>query len=134
MNLTLLSDQLRFILFMFKSIRLIPKYFKQNRLSVKNIKRYIQGNYRLYTFEQQPQFLKEQIWFRLSKANSECLKNTFCPCTCPVVGRASAEDSCERNCYPIMMDEETWQVYKEINQVNNFTIGQNYMKDNLNLI
>ncbi len=129
-----LINQLRFILFMFKSVELIPKYFKQNRLSVKNIRRFIQGNYRLYTFEQQPQFLKEQIWFRLSKANSECTKTGKCYCGCEIQGLVAVESSCERNCYPVMMDEETWQIYKVINQVNDFTFGQTYMKENLNLI
>lgn len=126
-------DNLRFIIFLFKSVHLIPKYFKENKLTYSNVKRFLQGNYRLFTFEKQPQFLKEQIWFRLSKANPECLKNTICPCTCPVIGRASSEDSCEKNCYPLMMDEETWDVYKIINTVD-FEFGKNYMKTNLNLL
>ena len=126
-------NNLRFIIFLLKSINLIPKYFKENKLTYSNVKRFIQGNYRLFTFEQQPIFLKEQIWFRLSKANPECLKNTECPCTCPVIGRASAEDSCENNCYPLMMDEETWEVYKIINPVD-FEFGKTYMKDNLKIL
>ena len=119
-----ITNQLRFILFMFKSIKLVPKYFKENKLTYPNVRRFIQGNYRLFTFEQQPRFLKEQIWFRLSKANPECLKNTFCPCQCETLKLIHVEESCPNNCYPYMVDEDTWGIYKEINNITQDRLNQ----------
>lgn len=130
-------NKLRFILFLFRSTRLIPKYFNSNKITIQNVKNFIQGSYRLYTLQDQPIYIIEQLWYRLSKVNPDCLNNRMCPCSCPLVSKQLADQPCEKNCYPLLMDKTTWATYKEIfnldmKQIEEF--GKTIIEENIDLI
>lgn len=130
-------NYLRFLLFLVKSVKLIPIYFKKNKLTLKNVKNFLQGNYRLFTFHDKPLYLQEQLYFRLTKMDRTCVSNKQCPCGCEIIGKQLIDDACENNCYPAMMDGETWEVYKQIYKIDMSAvkeIGLLIVYDNINFL
>lgn len=70
-----------------------------------------------------PKHVKEQfIWrlemMKLSKQGQECLAKGVCLCGCDVPDLQLANDACEGNCYPEMMDEKQWNTFKIKNHFN----------------
>ena len=128
----------QYILFLFKSLNLIPFYFKENKLTVKNIKNFLSGTYRLYHFEAQPAYIKEQIWYRLSVMNPACIEKKACiMCGCEFLGLSMIEDACKGNCYPKIMTLNIWDMFKSTYSENlstRFKTGQKIIKENINFI
>lgn len=98
------------------------------KITLHNIKRYIQGTVRYFLFKyfskdgKDLKFLKEhqveQFKWRLKVMNPECLANGACViCGCDTPQLQMCGDACEGNCYPAMMNEKEWADYKTKNQI-----------------
>ena len=64
-----------------------------------------------------PKHIKEQFIWRLKKMEDSsqgkaCLNKGECVCGCPIPDLQLANDACEHNCYPAMMDEKKWNTFK----------------------
>lgn len=60
----------------------------------------------------------EQFKWRLSVMKSECLTSGACViCGCETPQLQMTNEACEGKCYPEMMDQETWDKYKEDNKI-----------------
>lgn len=88
------------------------------KINLKNIKGYLQAHFRqaLDDMDFLPQHIKEQAEWRIKQVaihSPECLKNDSCVhCGCQVSSKVFEDRKCEGNCYPKMMSEETWNIYK----------------------
>lgn len=89
-----------------------------------NIKSYIQGNLREKLFYSKHfnwllrVHIFEQINYRLFVMNKECFSNGECiHCGCATPALQMADKSCGGVCYPIMMDETDWEIYKAENNI-----------------
>jgi hypothetical protein len=87
----------------------------------KNIKGFIQGHIRAIKSEygSLPDHIVEQAAWRLTQANKECIKADQCQaCGCfPMSDKVLEDRPCEENCYPPMMDKETWELFKKKNKI-----------------
>lgn len=84
-----------------------------------NIKAYIQGHVREKLFYSKrwswllPLHIFEQINYRIFVMNKTCYVNGECiHCGCATPALQMADKTCEGKCYPIMMDETDWHIYK----------------------
>lgn len=71
----------------------------------------------LKEFLDAPKHIKEQFLFRIeemkkSTQGKECLAKGECVCGCAVPDLQLADDACDHNCYPAMMDALEWTQYK----------------------
>ena len=89
------------------------------KVNWKNIKSYIQGNIREKLFYSKrlnfllPLHIFEQINYRLFVMNKKCYSNGECiECGCATPALQMANKTCKGKCYPIMMDETDWAIYK----------------------
>lgn len=85
-------------------------------ITSKNVKDYIQGNFRYYLnkIAIMPDYLKEQVDYRLSICEKDCLPENKCRnCTCPPIKKAWSDSSCNLERFPDLMDKPTWEKYKE---------------------
>lgn len=85
--------------------------------SRKAISKLFQDSDILKEFLDAPKHIKEQFVWRLhmmslSTQGQTCLANGECVCGCAVPDLQLANDACEHNCYPEMMDEKKWNTYK----------------------
>ena len=87
----------------------------------KNIKAFFQGHLREIEeeFGFLPTHIKEQAAWRLTKANSKCIKEDQCyNCGCsPMKSKVLEDRGCEEGCYPKMMGEKEWNDYKTNNNI-----------------
>lgn len=85
------------------------------QITLPNIKGFLQGNYRkvLEDLDFLPVHIKEQWLYRIGQMNEDCLVNKHCPCKCSVPEKQLEDRPCEKNCYPRMMNEETWETFKQ---------------------
>ena len=114
-----MKNNLKYMFFLFKSLGLIPKYFRENKLTYKNVISFLQGTYRLYHLSSQPVHILEQLYFRVSRMRKECLDKGFCVfCGCPNIDLQLSQPSCSQQCYPELMDSDTWKTYKIVFGVN----------------
>lgn len=44
--------------------------------------------------------------------NPNCVKNGMCPCECEFPDKQLEDRSCDLECYPPLMDKETWKKFK----------------------
>ena len=70
-----------------------------------------------------PKHVREQFIWRInqmenSKQGRRCLIQGECMCGCAVPDLQLADDACEGNCYPAMMDEKKWNTFKIQNHFN----------------
>jgi len=93
------------------------QYFKPKK-NPKNIWAYIQGNirYQLYYSRFQkllPKHIREQYRYRLEMMDEECYMTGSCKlCGCQTTQLQMANKSCEKPCYPPMMNRKKWKQYK----------------------
>lgn len=100
---------------------------KINQINLKNIKGFIQGNYRnaLKRFGQLPSYIEEQSRWRLHQVelkSPECFSKDECiHCGCKVSLKVFEERACSNTpaCYPVMMNESEWETFKT-NVYDNF--------------
>lgn len=93
-----------------------------SKINIKNIKSYIQGNFRYHTqsIKPLPDHLKEQYYYRLYKCKDDCLITGECiKCSCPTEKKAFATDSCNEERFPRFLSGGEWKKYKEENNINN---------------
>jgi hypothetical protein len=84
-----------------------------------NIKAYIQGKVREKLFYSKqfnwllPLHVFEQINYRLFVMNKACYENGECvECGCATPALQMANKTCDGICYPVMLDETDWLIYK----------------------
>ena len=69
-----------------------------------------------------PQYIREQIDFRIKVMDKECYNNGQCKiCGCETTALQMANKSCDKPCYPVMMSKKQWNFfkrYKFMNDVN----------------
>lgn len=90
-------------------------------LNLKNITSFIEGNgkYFLDKLSPEPQYLKEQRIYRLSKCNEDCLVTGKCViCKCPPHKKVFVNESCNPDRFPDIMNEENWDKFKKENNLN----------------
>lgn len=90
-------------------------------ITLKNIWAYIQGNTRMIGEElgmdifKSPKHIQEQIIWREVIHNKECYKLGECiHCHCKVPDKLYADKECEGGCYPRIMNEVTWDRFKNV--------------------
>lgn len=92
------------------------------KISLKNIKSFFQGYARKFSdaFGMLPKYKQEQVIWRTERAKA-CMENGSCLyCGCDTPGKFYSDDACEdpeRKCYPDMMAEQEWEVYKRDNNI-----------------
>jgi hypothetical protein len=80
-------------------------------VTLKNIKEYVKGNIRYLIDEYGNDFLnleehiKEQVVYRKSVANKQCIQEGVCKCNCTIPELFYADKSCSDKCYPEMMNK-----------------------------
>lgn len=96
-----------------------------SRITLKNIKGFIQGNFRRVLNEMDflPEHVKEQAIWRLEQVKEkspECYILDICkmPCQCQISSKVFEDRSCSgeevgKPCYPPMMSEQEWVIYKQ---------------------
>lgn len=96
------------------------KLIKKEKVSLKSILAYIQGNTReAFYFSKYFQFLirphiKEQIGYRLRVMNPMCYFEGACvECGCDTPALQMADKACKGRCYPAMMNKKDWEKFKK---------------------
>ena len=94
------------------------------KVNLSNIVAYIQGHIREKIFYSKrlnwllPLYIFEQINYRLFIMNKECYTNGECVhCGCTTPALQMANKSCGGKCYPKMLDETDWSIYKRENNI-----------------
>lgn len=104
------------------------------KINLKNIHKFIQGWIRFILYKlSNAKYLKrisetslalldnhkkEQFEWRLMTMDKECLSKGHCKiCGCQTPQLQMADEACDGNCYPAMMDKDTWNEYKTKNQI-----------------
>jgi hypothetical protein len=102
--------------------------------NLKNIKSFIQANIRMFVEKHGLDFIgldphiQEQITFRESVANKECLKNGYCKCNCILPDMFYADKTCEDQCYPPMLNKKEWEEFKDKLNRLELTLDENLYK------
>ncbi len=94
---------------------------KINKLTLSNVKGYFQGLSRMHDYTHNKNlevFQEEQFYYRMFKMDKNCIDKKMCPCQCEVPAKQFEDRACENNCYPAMMNQEQWEVFKKVNDLN----------------
>jgi hypothetical protein len=75
-----------------------------------------------------PKHVREQIRYRLNMMNETCILKGECPCQCLVPYKQFENRSCEKNCYPELMEEKQWADYKTKNNITNELITEGFKR------
>jgi len=84
-----------------------------------DIKSYFIGMYRYHLYYGIFKFLimkyiREQIDYRIKVMDKECLEKGECKlCGCMTTGLQMANRSCDKPCYPTMMNRKAWAKFKD---------------------
>lgn len=93
----------------------------KNKITLKNIKSYIEGNSQLLleNLNLQPEHIQEQIAYRRLLCSNDCMITGKCKyCGCEVLGKTSVKESCNKNeRFPDLMNAKEWLIYKETNDI-----------------
>ncbi len=101
------------------------------KITKSNIKGFMQGWSRKLLEEFPgfvPDYIYEQIHFRLGIMDEQCIINKECPCECSVPAKQYEDRPCENNCYPPMMKENEWEEFKLKAGITIDTIQENLYK------
>lgn len=63
-----------------------------------------------------PQYKQEQVIYRLyigSTNEFKCFENKECPCKCVFEDVVLSDNTCDKACYPTMMNELDWMCFKK---------------------
>ena len=91
---------------------------------------YILGNYRYNIFYNRKlrwmmrNHIYEQIEYRIRWMDSQCYSDGACKlCGCATTALQMADKSCDKPCYPPMMDKDQWRRYHVVHSVVCFESG-----------
>lgn len=112
---------------------LIPDLFhyliyEREKLTLENIKAVYQGYMRLLTIDSQPRHIREQFYWRLFKRDEGCKEAGKCPCNCKAPFKQLDDRACDKNCYIVMIDEKSWDLYKTLSNITAENL-ENYRKE-----
>ena len=85
-----------------------------SKLSIENIKAYLEGNFRYRLFYSNfafliPRYIREQIQVRINSMDSECYEAGECKlCGCQTTALQMANKACDKPCYPKMLSKKEW--------------------------
>lgn len=88
------------------------------KLTLSNIKSYLQGNFRYYIGA--PKHIQEQYKYRLSLCKDDCIKEGKCKyCGCPPDKKALVDESCnDGERFPDLLGKDEWKWFKEDNKID----------------
>lgn len=97
----------------------------------KKIRAYIEGTLRKQLYYSKwfytllPLYIFEQISYRIFVMDKTCLLEGSCTmCGCSTPALQMANKACDKPCYPAMVDEVNWEVYKRVNSIQFFYRGE----------
>lgn len=91
----------------------------KNKINLKNIFYYLQGNIRYYLYYSQfdgliRNHIIEQIDARITCMDTTCYAQGSCKlCGCETTHLQMCNKSCEKPCYPAMVNKEDWKNFKQ---------------------
>ena len=95
----------------------------EHRITIKNIKAYIEGNSKMFLSKVgfQAEHLKEQITYRMLICNDTCGKQGYCEkCGCDYPGKLYVNESCNNGeKFPDLMSRQDWIKFKQENGIDN---------------
>lgn len=101
------------------AIRLIyQRKVSLKRLTLTNIRGFTQGHLREYEANGLSKHIKEQVLWRIVTMRQTCLEKGECPCECSVPSKQFEDRACEEGCYLPLLNEEDWENYKSISEMN----------------
>jgi len=90
------------------------------KVTMTNVISYIIGNLRYKLYYSKffscliRKHIKEQIDFRIKHMDKECYNSGSCKvCGCTTTALQMAAKSCDGLCYPEMMEENCWKIFKQ---------------------
>lgn len=95
----------------------------KKKIVIKDIVAYLQGNIRYKLYYSTFRFLilkhiREQITHRIRVMDGLCYSQGSCKmCGCMTTHLQMANKSCDKPCYPKMMNKKNWQSYKNKNTI-----------------
>jgi len=97
---------------------------KISEITGSKIKSFVQG-YSRYYFDNMfglPEYIKEQVYYRLYKCKDTCLISGSCEiCNCPTIKKSYATGSCNPAKFPDLMSNGEWSEFKKTNNVPDLT-------------
>ena len=88
----------------------------KQKITIKNIKSFLEGNIQL-GLEQlnlQPLHIQEQIAYRRLLCKDDCAVNNQCiKCGCDFKGKTSVQQSCNPERFPDLISKLEWDKYKQ---------------------
>ena len=92
----------------------------KQKITVKNIKSFLEGNIQL-GLEQlhlQPEHIQQQIAYRRLLCKDDCaIQNKCVICGCDFKGKTSVQQSCNKDRFPDLMSNLEWIKYKKSNDI-----------------
>lgn len=91
-----------------------------NKITIKNIKQYLEGNTQrvLEELKLQPLHIQEQIAYRRLQCKDDCAINKQCiKCGCDFKGKTSVFESCNPERFPNLMSKPEWDKFKIENEI-----------------
>lgn len=92
----------------------------RKKITINNISNFVSGNVRVGMSKLGilDDHTQEQVALRLLTCKDTCVKEGRCRiCTCPLPNRAFSTESCNKDLFPDLMNEEEWIKYKEKNGI-----------------
>lgn len=92
-----------------------------NRITIKNIKAYIEGNSKMFLSKVgfQAEHLKEQVAYRALMCKDDCVPQGYCQkCYCDLPGKHYVAESCNPERFPDLMSAKEWEEFKKQNNIN----------------
>jgi len=92
----------------------------KSKITIKNIKQYLEGNTQrvLEELKLQPEHIQEQIAYRRLQCKDDCAISKQCiKCGCDFKGKTSVFESCNPERFPDLMNRVEWELYKTNNGI-----------------
>lgn len=101
------------------------KYKKPKRINLSNIFNYLDAEVRHWKstskFLDNPRHIDEQSIWRLEQIKEkspECIQHLHCiMCGCDIAEKSFEDNACDEGCYPKMMNEKEWEIFKQKNKI-----------------
>jgi len=111
--------------------------FNKGNITLKNVKSFLQSKWRrifmntsfiniiekhnISEFLSFPLYKQEQTVYRAyiletHAQGSLCVKNNICPCECTTSDVIISDEACHMNCFPKMLSEIEWEMFKKQNK------------------